>query len=312
MIRVYAFEPITLLDEKVQQAMESLGFDHGRFIAAIPKSWRKKVLELYKSKVSQDKDFEIFLERLWKKRIVVNVQSNHAENVRWIDSAISSSPSHLHGIICDENTKSTISDCRIMSRRDLHDDHPIWKIKANDRVNRSSKEMAECLRVLLRYSSTLSFIDPFLFGSKKHLAFIEACIRIVAEEKLNRFERLEFHQKYDVRKSSSSGGGRSVESDNRVKEEFDRFVDKVRKIVGIECFKNVHFYCWNTVDGGERFHERYVATDRGMFDFTGGLDEGQKGQKTPVNRMDEKFRQEIEQLFLEGTSAFELIFKKLM
>ncbi|HUP79728.1 MAG TPA: hypothetical protein VM260_14340 [Pirellula sp.] len=139
MIKVYAFEPEAICDPKLVQALESFGFEHGRLIGCVPKEWRRQIGELYHSKFPQDKDLDIALERLAKKKAIQRVRLPVTECNSWIKKACAVDGDFLHGIICTSTSIENGIDPRVIRRGDINDDNLIWKQESGIREFRDPK-----------------------------------------------------------------------------------------------------------------------------------------------------------------------------
>lgn len=57
----------------------------------------------------------------------------------------------------------------------------------------------------------------------------------------------------------------------------------------------IKFFVWREREGGDRYHRRYVLTERGGIYVEGGLDRGTEGQTTDIGLLGEKvFTQSVE------------------
>ncbi len=307
MIKVFAFEPEAIFDPKFQQALESFGFHHGRLVGRVPKDWRKKVGDIYRSKHPEDKAMEIALERLHKKRAIQKVPLSQTDPQSWMDKAIATDPDRAHGIICSESQAESRTDPRIINRNELNDDNRIWNIETGVRKQRTAKEMAECVRVLLRYSSLIRFIDPYFSGEARHTEFIDECLSVLRTERVGKLTDVEFHFCFFALASDDLETRR-----NRSRPVFDTIVSKVQKSIVTGHEVTTKLFLWSRVESGDKFHERFVSTDCATIEFGGGLDAGKSYEKTSVKLMSKTAHEELEKTYSPDSEAYDLLHHEVL
>ena len=305
MIKVFAFEPEAIFDPKLQQALESFGFHHGRLIGRVPKDWKKKVGDIYRSKHSQDKEMEVALERLYKKRVIQKVPLCQTDSQSWLDKAIATDPDRVHGIICSESQAESRNDPRVISRNELNDDNRIWNIETGIRKPRTAKEMAECVRVLLRYSSVIRFIDPYSKGDAEHTEFINECLSVLTAEREGKPIRVEIHFSFNAPASDELETRRECS-----KPFFETVLAEIQKSLRTCQTLTSGVFLWTKAQFGDRFHERFVSTDCATIEFGGGLGAGKPFEKTTVKLMSKTAHEELQSTYSSDSKAYDLLHKE--
>jgi len=301
MIKVYAISPEAVFDPKIQQALESFGFHHGRLIGRVPKEWQKEVSNIYYSKFPQDKRMEIALERLYKKRVVKKIPLVEVESKNWVDRASATNPEDVQAIICLQIDPASGTDSRMLGRDDLHDENPIWQIETGVRKHRTAMEMAECVRVLLRYSAVVKFIDPYFSGEPRHMKFVDQCVSVMCAETHGKPIPVELHTCF-----FASAADDNLARRNRSKPIFDNLEANVRKSWSARKAR-IRIFQWSIVDSGDRFHERFVSTDCATIEFGGGLDTGSGSEKTSVKLMSKSAHDELSNAYKTDSDVYELL-----
>ncbi len=305
MIKVFAFEPEAICDPKLAQALESFGFEHGRLIGCVPRDWRRQIGDLYRLKFPQDKELDIALERLAKKRAIQRVRLPEMECDSWMQSACAVERDFLHGIICAKASLDGESDPRVIGRSDIHDDNPIWKQETGVREFRDSKAMAEKVRILLRYSAVVKFIDPHFSGENRHTDFVVECIKGLDTWNSAKRPQLEIHFHF------TPLPGEDLETrKNRSMPVFETILGKTKDALSKQKV-DLTLHQWSMVDDGDRFHERFVVTDCGSIEFGGGLDSERRNEKTcektSVKLMSSSVKEDLQKAYSITSGIYDLL-----
>ena len=142
----------------------------------------------------------------------------------------------------------------------VEDDAPLFQIEKTPSVPRFADEMANLVGPVLRYAKEILLIDPH-FGpeNKRHRHLME---KLLAEAIHGRdgllLERVEIH---------TSDKADADFFRNEALRQLPRCIPKEMKVRLVRWSENLN----------ERFHNRFILTDRGGLSFGDGLDEG-KGE----------------------------------
>jgi hypothetical protein len=287
----------------LSQCLEQFGFEHGRVIGMIPKKWREEVIKQFREKHVDDKRLEDRLVRIAKKGVLCRVPLDSESEETWVDRATKVDPQFVHGIItCDKNIPI---DPRVISEHDLHDENPIWNVETGSRSQRVAETMAEMTAVLLRYSREVKFVDAYYCGEKSHVDFVIACLRTLEAWPKPNSLSIEIHFRYrrDTRDDELNLQSKALPM-------FNTIVDKTKAAFStfLKRHRSVTLFQWAELEeGGDRFHERFVITDKAAIDFGGGLDTGNDSQKTTVKLMGKSAHEELNNMYRKDTESFLLL-----
>lgn len=305
MIKVFALQPEVITDISLIQRLEQFGFDQGRILGEVSKSWRDEVKRVVQhADQKQKKAIEIRLERLFKDRAVQRLPSE-AKHDTWLAAATNIPQDCLDGIIVGQRGNS--QDERILEASDHFGESEVWSVSTNSLSSRDEQSMAKHVAVLMRYAYEVKFADPYFSGESRHLDFIKQCLIHRRDWPLKARLNLEFHFRW--RRSSPADDNESLRLQSEA-----CFASTVRSTISaikklLRNSDSIGWYQWSEREdeNHQRFHERYVLTDLGGVEFGGGLDVANSSQQTSVNLLSKTTAQTLNRRFSKGSEEFELL-----
>jgi hypothetical protein len=305
MIKVFALEPDIVTDFSLIQRLEQFGFDQGRILGMVPKTWRKFVNQAIKNADPKHrKAIDIQLDRLAKARALQPLPANDIDT-SWISAAINVPSEYLQGIIVDQ--RGEVEDFRIIEMKDSFGESEVWKVATNALTSRDVKSMASQVSVLMRYAYEIKFIDPYFTGEKRHLDFVVQSLLHRSNSPLKAKVNIEFHCLWKRRQPGDDYA--TLRSQSRSC--FDSLVQSTKDALSdlLRPSDSVNWCQWTEKedDDHQRFHERYVLTDLGGIEFGGGLDTAGPGQQTSVNLLSKPTVDTLNKRFKKDSSEFELL-----
>lgn len=305
MIKVFALQPDILNDILLIQRLEQFGFDQGRILGIVPKTWRKFVNHaIQNADPKHRKAIDIQLVRLAKARALQPLPANDIDT-SWISAAINVPSEYLQGIIVDR--RGEVEDFRIIEMKDSFGESEVWKVATNALTSRDVKSMASQVSVLMRYAYEIKFIDPYFTGEKRHLDFVVQSLLHRSNSPLKAKVNIEFHCLWKRRQPGDDYA--TLRSLSRSC--FDSLVQSTKDALSdlLRPSDSVNWCQWTEKedDDHQRFHERYVLTDLGGIEFGGGLDTAGPGQQTSVNLLSKATVDTLNKRFKKDSSEFELL-----
>jgi hypothetical protein len=305
MIKVFALQPEAITDISLIQRLEQFGFDQGRILGKVPKSWMKFVTQaIQDTDPRHRKRLVVQLERLLKDRAIQPLPADSVD-ASWILAATSVSEEYLHGIIVNE--RNDASDARVLGLGDHIGDSKIWKVATNTLSSRDVKSMASQVAVLMRYACDVKFVDPYFTGEKRHLDFVSHCVSHRNTSPLKAKINIEFHFLWRRRQPGDDYATLRLKS----KFCFNATVQSTQRSLSGSLRPNDRItWCqWTEKEDQDhqRFHERYVLTDLGGVEFGGGLDTVNSSQQTSVNLLSKTTVNTLNSRFRKDGKEFELL-----
>ncbi len=294
MIHEYAVDPDSLSSfNEIWQALEQFGVAHGRVLVQCPKKWWgivKMNLELAASTLhpAEYKALEERCFRLKESRKMIFRKNLKFDGEKPFLQALEAEHADRPFQAAVQLQPGGGSSIPVLSRFDLHEGNPLWKVRRSAAVERNADALANVIAPLLRISADFLFVDPYFAGKPQDYQSLVRMMQVVAERQIA-LQRIEVH--------TGTKGTREF------------ILDKCRTSIssrlpaGIE----IKIFQWKERDGGERLHDRFVLTDRGGVLSTYGWDSGEPGQTTEVSLLDEDSYLLRWQQYQRETSAFNLI-----
>ena len=272
MLYEYAVEPVLLNNWKdFRYFTEKFGVSQGRFISRYPKRWKKMVYEsLASCGEIERKRIEVSLETL-DGCVLKRSQSQWDNQQDWLTNA---EAEHFrrpfYAILARTNPNQRDF---VLEGEGLDDTHPRWNVPRSRAVPRVAQEMADCVAPLLRVCQEILFIDPhFRPKEDRYQRPLREFLTVLIERPLNEFPvRVEIHTGEDL------GAG-------FFKAECQKWLPNITP-KGMK----VRLVQWRQKNGGEKFHNRFILTDKGGVMFGVGLDDsdGADGETDDVTLLDE-------------------------
>lgn len=305
MIKIYAFEPEAICNPVLSASLEQFGFEHGRLIGRVPKDWRAKIYKVWDQAGRDNKALTQRLERLAKKRAVCGIALDGSAPGQWLDRVLKCDPKDIQGIIVSQKSNN-ISDYRIISEDDLHDDNEVWHADGSQLCARTSAAMADAASTLLRLSTKIKFIDAHFAGEARHLDFIEASLKRRLITQTQSALEIEIHFLFPC---EAKVDRYSEERKANAKRVFQYILQSKKDCLSklIRLGESITLYQWQQHKTGQRFHERYLVTDLGGLEYGGGTDVGPSSESTSVKRISETHRSTLCDWYHKTSEVFDLL-----
>jgi len=292
MISEYALEPEVLSKpDAIRYFLERFGVDKGRLIADYPKRWASAVYKMWASSLKdvERRRFEVLLQSLDQKVLKGGSDSRlYDKSLDWLLNAekvqdLNKEP--FAAIVASKNPRSHSS---VLVADDITDNTPRWRVKDQIVVDRKTSSLARAALPLIMISKEILLIDPYFDPCQ---ATFKNTLRAMIEglgRRRTRPARIELHCYIHERSGVRFWEDCCTELPN-----------------SIPSGLTVSVIRWKVKEGGDRFHRRYVLTERGGLAFEGGLDRGKVGQTTDIYLLKEHLRFRRWKDYQENSEAFE-------
>lgn len=170
----------------------------------------------------------------------------------------------FHAIISRENPGQHSS---VVAGNDIEESHPLWVTMRAFPVKRTAEAMAGLVAPLLRIGTRVLFIDPHFRPTEMRFRRpMEAFFKVLAEQ--TPLPTAEIHASTDA--------------------EPKFFTDECKRKLPSLVPKGLtlRVVVWRQRDGDNKFHNRYILTNRGGVSFGTGLDEGGAAETDDVCLLD--------------------------
>lgn len=280
MLKEYAVDPGVIASsfETCRYLISQFGADKGRLISKFPKTW-KKLAFAAAEKLPDGRKKEQVIEYLnsinndW----LVLAASNRAYGApgnSWLDNAIAAHRARpFAAILCDRDDPLN----QLIDGNGCDETNTLFAATRMCSVNRNANDLATVAILLLRNCRQLRLIDPYFDPRRPKwrnpLAAILARIPVI-----NNVE-CEYHL---------------LERDNSPSPTTDELIQRFQQLRGVIPEGGMlRIVRWQNIDGGERFHRRYLLTENAGLYYEGGLDEEVGAdQTTDVSLLDRKHHAE--------------------
>ena len=309
MIHEYALDPETAFTKDgFWTLLKDFGIAHGRVLVECPSaSWSKSMeTALIRAKKELGElAFARLTERWAELRKTKAITRRRFENRKvtstsWMDRALAEHSREPFRAILGRQADIKQREVLTKEQIDLGDER--WAAETQQIIERDANAIAACVGPIGRISDHLLIIDPYFNEDAKWqrslIAILNACR---AED--GHFSRIEVHTRDFNGEDRSSGHRAPAASKIRILQA------ELTKTLPRKLPTNiqVQFFVWREREGGDRYHRRYVLTERGGISVEGGLDRGTEGQTTDVSLLSENvFVQRWKEYQIE-TSAFDLV-----
>jgi hypothetical protein len=309
MIHQYAVDPDSFFQaDGFWSLLKDFGIAQGRVIVECPeRSWRKTMeASLCRARAELGPVAFLRLTERWTE-LTDRKGFVHRKNcrpggsaTRWLAQVL---PEHhrepFHALLSNESD-GTVPE--LLTKQDIDLGHERWKPEIQRIVPRNSAALAECIGPLGKISNDILFIDPYFSEDKKwRESLVQALWASRADDR--HFQRIEVHtSEYNDRERDQSRG-------QRIASKLSILRDTLRISLPRELPPgiSVEFFVWKEKEKGDRYHRRYVLTERGGSYFEGGLDRGAEGHTTDVGLLSDAVRQERWDQYQRTTAAFDLV-----
>ncbi len=290
MIFEYALEPEVLSKpENVRYFLEQFDVHKGRLIADYPKKWASVVYRMWAPKLMtmEGARFRQLLESLSKKVLERETTRTYEGSV-WLENAEriqNNGREPFRAIVAKENPRSHPA---VLVAEAVNELSSLWHVKRQDVVERKARALADVAAPLILISKQILLIDPYFDPCERTFQSSLKALLYPLGYRRARPGRLELHCCVNPKSSQTFWSDCLTE--------LPEFVPH-----GI----SLSVVRWKLMDGGERFHRRYVLTERGGIAFEGGLDRGKEGQTTDVYLLESELRDTRWKEYQPDSTVFE-------
>lgn len=277
MIFEFALEPEVLSKpEGIRYFLEQFDVHKGRLIADFPKHWSRVVYKMWAAQLKsvERMRYSLLLESLSDKVLVGETERPYV-SADWLTNAEAVQDSNRQPFRAIVSTTNPRSHSAVLVADEVNEAIPLWHVKRQDKIERKPAEFARVASPLILISKHILLIDPYFDPCN---STFQSSLRTMLAPLTRRNStpaRIELHC---VVHPHSSG---AFWADCRT--DLPAHIPTGLKLAVIR---------WKSTPGGERFHRRYVLTEKGGLAFEGGLDRGADGQTTDVYNLEAALRAE--------------------
>lgn len=286
MIHEYAVEPELMLDADTAMFLASnFGISRARLVSEFPEHWDSLVHAALadSSPVAKHQIVEA-LSRL-KRRMMPRCHDwDFSRDIPWLEQAEHEHGTRpFHAIVASDNPRSVK---QVLRRTDLHEGTKLWNVETQGVVARTADAMAACAATLLRCAREVYFVDPhFCPGTPRFRRPFEEFMKLLG----SRDNRVPL-------------GSIELHTWAKAPPDFIRTECNGRIRNCIPTGMTVRLIRW---EKDQRFHNRYILTDRGGISFGQGLDDGDGVvSNDDVALLSEATHRERRDQFRKATSPF--------
>jgi len=307
MLHEYAVEPECFGNgQDFRYLTENFGVSHGRLISSFPSSWGKQFIEVIESSPDCWIKGQQLIERLsrLKKHAIIRSGRIYEPSLTWVENAVKQRERGcpFHAVIV---RVSAGHPDFVLGVDRLDETNPKWKTRTEKRVLRTATELGNAVRLLLRMSKQIFFVDKMfadqLNGAGKDkdrwLSILAHFIQISTESR-DVLPEFEYHSEARVLSLSEQ-----AKFEGNCKNGLQKILPKGTSLK-MKLWTN-----WSS--GKDFFHARYILTERGGVRIDWGLDESKSGekteQKTDVSLLDHEMWDELWRLFQPESKTFQLL-----
>lgn len=290
MIKEYALDPLLLRDWKdLRYFLEMMGASQGRLISRYPKRWKALVYEGLSTEIgdTERKRIEEKLATMDDKLFPRRGGWNH--EVGWLENAEAEhTRAPFASILSYDNPRNNPS---VLLGDEISDSCTAWAATTQVEIHRDPESMAEAISPLLRNSREIFFVDPhFTPTTRRYTSTLAAFLAKNTRGGLA-LPRIQYFCKIN--------GDPEPFSRNCIME-LPRYVPKGLALEVVLLKEKI---------GGEKFHDRFILTDRWGVQFSVGLDSHgpHETTKTIVTLLNEDLWASIYRKYVSEHPAFERV-----
>lgn len=254
--------------------LDQMGVPTGRMVAAYPtrKRWRGMVKAELDKHPMGDRARKAVLERVLKasREKTVAVGGAYDEKLDWTANADAAPRTDFCAIIAEGRQCSTVQAIKVADIV-ANANHPSWAISREARVEKAAEPTAEYVSVLLRNSRQVFLVDPHFDPTKSRYHAILEAFAARALQAGSVPPSLEVHCLEDDKRPSTA----------QFQRECERWLPRL-----LPTGATLTVIRWHQREFGQRFHARYLLTERGGYRFEYGLDETE-GSTHDVSLLDD-------------------------
>ena len=283
MIYEYAVEPALLNNwNDFRHFTEKFGFYQGRLISRYPKRWKEMVKDLLSE---QGLNRTRIVERL--RRLDARMLPRHhewnPEEKDWLKNAEAEHGVRpFHAILAKDNPHGRNY---VLLGDEVEEDTPLFRIEEAPSTPRSAQKMANLVGPVLQIAKEILLIDPH-FGPEnpRHRDMMRELLAAAVRERTTPHPYVEIH-------TSDKADAKFFSEETH--EHLPRLIPEGMK---------VRLARWAVRDPNDRFHNRFILTDRGGLKFGDGVDEGKGRDEVSRFGKESSTYYEQRQLYTKGDS----------
>ena len=164
MLKEYTVKPSVMGQswEQFRYLLDAFGFESGRLMSRLPNDWEKQVIQAAEEAGVRETDILRIIEKLGgakSQRALINSDAVYDVATSWVDNAIARHLADPFQAIINDATVPG-QDC-VITTDDIEAEHPLWNSTHDWEVPRSARNLADCMRPLIRVAKQISIVDPF-------------------------------------------------------------------------------------------------------------------------------------------------------
>ncbi|MFT3695697.1 MAG: hypothetical protein QM831_21345 [Kofleriaceae bacterium] len=288
MFHEYALEPTALSSwASVRYFLDAFAPWKGRFIAAYPKDWKRRVYEGLRCPDIEKKSIEDRLSRLDRRYFADRKGAPFDPSKSWVDNALAENQREAFRAVIVAD--SIVRGGNVLNANLLDETNPLWLVEQGRFVARDPAALRDAIRLLLRLSTRIALIDPYFRPHQRDkasaFAALSSCVSAASQ--------LEVHARLGVEGDPTH----------------DWFKEKCEvHLPGLlDLGRTTTVHTWGQRPGGQRLHNRYLLTNIGGVKFGDSVERGQAGERDHISILDESSRAELWSQFIDPAGAFDRI-----
>ena len=287
MIHEFAVDPEALASwQNFRYLIEKFGIPRGRLISRFPSKWEKMVIRACKD--CSEMEQKRIVESLKNIRLkLYSAGRSYDKDQEWLPNAVASHQALPFRAII--TTPANAGSSGLLDCDALSEDDETWAVPRGGVVSRTPADLAGAADRLLRCSGEIILVDPYFGGEARFGKPLTAMIRCACDGRVPR--RFEYHL-----------SSRSIDADV-----FKSSLERQRPYLRIPEKVNLVFVRWDQIDDSDTLHPRYVLTEKGGLRFDHGLDEGNPGETTDVECLDQALHAHRWAQFQINSGQFDLV-----
>jgi hypothetical protein len=289
MIHVFAVDPTIFLVDPALTSLVRAGLQlhRGRAIAKFPINWSAEVSKQIASLAPmQRKRLMTWLEEV---KPFSDCKRHHDSECNWLANAKShqgNAGTSYRAILSTESDAET----RVLNIRGLEDSDEHWRVDSQAVIPRKNREIAEACKFFMLHANKIILVEPYFDPGDEHKRRTLTAILQTLPKRAGGKPEIELHTY------------KNPKFNLKFSEDFESEVPGC-----IPKGFTVNGFLWEKIEGGERFHRRYVLTDIGGMYFEGGLDSGQAGETTDVALLEPTLNRERKKDYHPMSTKFNLV-----
>ncbi|MFO1004261.1 MAG: hypothetical protein U0936_28410 [Planctomycetaceae bacterium] len=307
MIHEYALDPeAAFTKDGFWTLLKDFGVSHGRVLMECPSaSWSKSMENALiharneLGAVAFSRLTERWAELRRTKAIARRrIEYGNVTSPTWVERALAEHRGEPFRAILGSRANIVPREVLTKEQIDLGDER--WVAETQKIIDRDAIAIAGCVGPIGRISEHLLIIDPYFNEDSKWQQSLTAILN-TSQAADGHFQRIEVHtREFNSEERSLRRRGPTTSKREILQTELAKTLPRK-----LPANVRVEFFVWQERDGGDRYHRRYVLTERGGIYVEGGLDRGNEGQTTDVGLLAENVFVQRWREYQRETAAFD-------